>query len=101
MGFRFRRSIRLFPGVRVNLSKGAPSVSVGERGHTVNVSERGTRATVGLPGSGVSYTTPTSRRSIPWLWLIVLAIVVGAFWTGARADTNTPWVISGFGQVKG
>ena len=56
MGFRFRRSIRLLPGVRVNLSKSGSSLSVGRRGATVNFSKRGTRATVGIPGTGISWS---------------------------------------------
>jgi Protein of unknown function (DUF4236) len=56
VGFRFRRSIRLLPGLRVNLSKSGTSVSLGGHGATVNVSKRGTRATVGLPGTGISYS---------------------------------------------
>ncbi len=31
MGFRFRKSISIIPGVRVNLSNGAPSLSIGPR----------------------------------------------------------------------
>lgn len=62
MGFRFRRSIRLLPGVRLNLSKGTPSLSVGPRGLTANIGRRGVRTTVGLPGSGLSYTS----RTTPW-----------------------------------
>lgn len=31
MGFRFRKSINIIPGVRLNLSNGAPSLSVGPR----------------------------------------------------------------------
>jgi hypothetical protein len=61
MGFRFRRSIRLLPGVRLNLSKGTPSISVGPRGFTANIGKRGVRGTAGLPGSGLSYTTSTAR----------------------------------------
>jgi hypothetical protein len=57
MGFRFRRSIRLAPGLRINLSKSGGSLSVGRRGATLNFSGRGTKATVGLPGSGLSYST--------------------------------------------
>ena len=55
MGFRFRRSIRLLPGVRVNLSKSGPSVSVGRRGASVTVGPRGTHANVGIPGTGMSW----------------------------------------------
>ena len=57
MAYRFRRSIRLFPGVRLNLSRGGVSASLGVRGATVNLGKRGARATVGLPGTGLSYTT--------------------------------------------
>jgi hypothetical protein len=57
MGFRFRRSIRLAPGLRINLSKSGGSLSVGRRGAMLNFSGRGTKVTVGLPGSGLSYST--------------------------------------------
>lgn len=56
MGFRFRKSISLFPGVRLNLSKGGISTSIGRPGATINVGKRGVRGTVGLPGSGLSYS---------------------------------------------
>lgn len=55
--FRIRRSIRLAPGIRLNLSKSGVSTSIGPRGATVNVGgKRGPRATVGVPGTGVSFT---------------------------------------------
>ena len=58
MGFRFRKSIKLAPGVRINLTKkGVSSLSVGKRGATVNVGKKGTRGTVGIPGSGLSYSS--------------------------------------------
>jgi hypothetical protein len=62
MGFRFRRSIRLAPGLRINLSKGAPSLSVGGHGLTQNFGPHGARSTFGLPGTGLSYTTRRARR---------------------------------------
>jgi len=62
MGFRFRRSLKLFPGLKINFSKSGPSLSVGGRGHTLNVSIRGARATVGIPGTGLSYS---KRLSAP------------------------------------
>ena len=52
MGFRFQRRIRIAPGVRLNLSRSGISTSVGGRGFTLN--SRGT-ATVGIPGTGLSY----------------------------------------------
>jgi len=54
MGLRFRRSIRLMPGVRMNLSGSGPSFSVGPRGASVTLGKRGVYANLGLPGSGLS-----------------------------------------------
>jgi hypothetical protein len=60
MGFRFRRSVSLFPGMRINLSKSGPSVSLGGGGATLNLSKRGTRATFGIRGTGISYQVSSS-----------------------------------------
>ena len=58
MGFRFRKSFKIFPGVRVNMGKGGfTSVSVGGRGLTYNVNKKGKkRITAGIPGTGMSYS---------------------------------------------
>ena len=56
MGWRFRKSIKIMPGVRINLSKTGVSTSLGGRGATVNVSKRGVRGTAGIPGTGLSYS---------------------------------------------
>ena len=62
MAFRFRKSIKILPGVRVNLSqKGISSVSIGKRGATVNINDKGTKITLGIPGTGLSYTTKTNK----------------------------------------
>ena len=54
MPIRFRRSFTIFPGVKVNVSKGGISLSVGKRGATLNFSKRGVSQTVGIPGTGLS-----------------------------------------------
>jgi hypothetical protein len=54
MGFRFRKTIKLFPGVKLNFSKSGLSTSIGGPGATINISKRGTRGTVGIPGAGIS-----------------------------------------------
>lgn len=56
MGFRFRKSIKVAPGIRINLGKKGASVSVGKRGANVTVGKTGVRTTVGAPGTGLSYT---------------------------------------------
>ena len=85
MGFRFRKSIKLFPGLRLNLSKSGVSASVGVKGATVNISDRGTRGTVGIPGSGISYSeklstpehTARSERTTPPSGGMSLGTVLG------------------------
>ena len=55
--FRFRRSIKLLPGVRWNFGKKSTSLSIGGRGANYTVGgPRGSRTTVGIPGTGLSYT---------------------------------------------
>lgn len=65
MALRFRRSFKIVPGVRLNLSGKGASVSLGSRGFHYTIGQQGTRTTVGLPGSGVSWTTyqPYPRRN--------------------------------------
>lgn len=62
MGWRFRKSIKIVPGVRVNFGKKGASVSVGGKGATVNISSKGTRYTVGIPGTGVSYSEFVKKK---------------------------------------
>lgn len=63
VAMRFRRSKKLFPGVSVNLSKGGVSLSLGGRGlrHTIGTS--GSQTTAGIPGTGLSYTERTRKKS--------------------------------------
>ena len=57
MGLRFRKSVKICKGVKVNFSKSGASLSLGGRGHSMNFGGRGTRATFGIPGTGLSYST--------------------------------------------
>lgn len=66
---RFRKSVKVMPGVRLNFSKSSVSTSIGGRGGTVNLSKRGVRSTVSLPGTGLSWSSNSGwkegRRSKP------------------------------------
>jgi hypothetical protein len=107
MGFRFRRSVKILPGIRLNFGKRGVSTSIGVRGAHVTFGRTGTRTTVGLPGSGLSYThldkphreTPTlaapeeirpgsASRGGLWIILIVVAVVVVGI--GRLAATSPP-----------
>lgn len=61
--FRFFRRVRLGPGVTMNLSKSGPSFSFGVRGAHVTVGRRGMRRTIGIPGTGVFYTSRSGHHS--------------------------------------
>lgn len=67
MVWRFRRSIKIAPGIRINLNKKSTSVRIGPRGLGHTISSTGKRTTtVGIPGSGLSYsetTTPNKKRA--------------------------------------
>jgi hypothetical protein len=54
MGLRFRRTMQIIPGLRLNLSRSGPSMSFGSRGFHYTVGMKRTRTTVGIPGSGLS-----------------------------------------------
>ena len=56
MAWRFHRRLRLAPGFSLNLGKTGASLSVGIRGLHTTFGRR-TRTTIGLPGTGLSYTT--------------------------------------------
>jgi hypothetical protein len=109
VGFRFRRSVKVFPGVRINLSRSGISTSIGMRGAHVTVGHGKVRETIGLPGTGISYTqtqgTQQEARSeaqpaeviepLPkgtawrgWLWIaLTIAILVAIFFaTGCTGN---------------
>ena len=55
--FRFRRSIKIAPGIKINLNKKSTSLTIGRRGVHTTINGSGVRNTIGLPGSGLSYTS--------------------------------------------
>jgi hypothetical protein len=60
---RFFRRKQLLPGVRLNLSRSGPSLSFGVRGAHVTVGRRGVTRTVGIPGTGIFYTSRTGHHT--------------------------------------
>lgn len=57
MGFRFRKSVKIVPGVRLNIGKKSVGISAGVKGARVSVNSSGRKTTtVGLPGTGLSYS---------------------------------------------
>lgn len=86
MGLRFRKRIKIIPGIWLNLSKSGISTSDGGKGLTVNLKKGNTKTTAGIHGTGLSYseTSPGNadspaqvRRMHPaWFWALLVVIVV-------------------------
>jgi hypothetical protein len=109
MGFRFRRSVKILPGIRLNFGNRGVSTSIGVRGAHVTLGHGKVRETVGLPGTGLSYThvstphqsatdapgeaqspavsdvLPKSRAWRGWLWMVLLVAVTATFYRLARS----------------
>ena len=105
MGFRFSKRLRVAPGIRLNLSKSGVSASLGTRGAWLTFGRRRARATLSLPGTGLSYSetlggppprrTPATapapepiaasepvprRRRYAWLWLVLVLLGIPLVW---------------------
>ncbi len=64
MGVRFRKSINLGGGFRVNLSKTGIGYSWGIKGYRVTKTGKGTtRTTVSIPGTGISYVHENGKNN--------------------------------------
>lgn len=63
MGLRFRKSIKIAKGVRLNINKNSVGLSVGGKGARYSINSSGRRtATVGIPGTGLSYSQTTNSK---------------------------------------
>jgi len=71
VGFRFRRSLKVLPGVRLNFSRSGASVSLGPRGLRHTIGPKGSRTTIGIPGTGLSWTEYSSRNKRQTDWIPV------------------------------
>ena len=57
MGLNFRKSIKIANGVRLNIGKNGVSLTLGKKGMHYTINSKGkSTATLGIPGSGVSYS---------------------------------------------
>ncbi len=64
MGLRFKKSVKIAPGVKVNLNKKSAGITVGPKGSKVTVNTKGRKTvSVGVPGSGLSYTKSSDGTS--------------------------------------
>ena len=53
MAWNYRKRIKIFPGVHLNLSKGGVSTSIGPKGAKVSIGKKGTYLNTSIPGTGL------------------------------------------------
>ena len=63
MGMRFRKSVSLGKGARINFGKSGMSLTVGGRGASTTFSKRGVYSNLSIPGTGISYQTKIAGPS--------------------------------------
>lgn len=64
MGLRFRKSVKIAPGVRLNISKKSVGISAGVKGYRKSINSSGRVTTsIGTPVAGVSYVKTENLKS--------------------------------------
>lgn len=64
MGLRFRKSVKIAPGVRLNIGKKSVGVSAGVKGYRKSINSSGRVTTsIGTPVAGVSYVKTENLKS--------------------------------------
>lgn len=63
MGWNYRKTINIMPGVNLNLSKNGPSLSLGPKGMKYNINSHGSRIRCSIPGTGIYYTKNLNNAS--------------------------------------
>lgn len=91
MGFRFQKRIRIFKGLTLNLSKSGSSWTVGRPGASVNIRDDKVTGSVGIPGTGLSYSQSlhdSESQNVSearhggatvLFWLVLTAVLVYVF----------------------
>lgn len=65
MGFKFRKSIKVAPGVKVNVTHKGVGVSAGVKGARISTGPSGSRITTSIPGTGISYEQRIGKKKGP------------------------------------
>lgn len=117
MGFRFRRSVKIIPGVKLNFSKRGVSTTLGVKGARYTMGSGGRRtASVGIPGTGISYVTTQNKHAVKKLSqntaryhsktiTLILCLMLGLlgvhrFYVGKKG-TGILWLFSAGGFIIG
>lgn len=62
MGFKFRKSFKIAPGVKLNFNKKSTGITLGGKGVHYTLNSKGKRTTsIGVPGTGLYYSTSSGN----------------------------------------
>jgi hypothetical protein len=102
VGFRFRRSFRIAPGIRLNLNSKSTSIRIGPKAFGYTVSSKGHRPTTTSKSATRAFRPlreASARGSVPgaegprrgrvWLWIFVVICVlvaIGHLYRGSNVD---------------
>lgn len=104
MAFRFRRRIKVAPGVHLNIGKNGVSTSIGTRGASITMGSKGTYINTSIPGTGmynrqkIGNNSPSQNISnnggcggivLVWFFLIISLPLAYFAWLGESIE----WVI--------
>lgn len=64
MGWRYRKRIKILPGIHLNISKSGISTNVGVKGASVTFGPKGTYVNTGFPGTGLYRRDKVHEESI-------------------------------------
>lgn len=65
MGLRFRKSVKIAPGIKLNFTHKSVGISAGTKGSRVSVNSNGrVTKTFGIPGTGISYTETSNLNQL-------------------------------------
>ena len=107
MGWRFRKRVKIAPGVNLNFSKSGTSVTVGGKGASVNVGKKGVYGNVGIPGTGIynreklsNVTAKPKDEPEPLtggsfvIAAIIVSILAGLFFAWALGNMTLTFIIA-------
>lgn len=64
MGFKFRKSVKIAPGVKLNFGKKSTGISIGNKGGGISFNTKsGVRTRASIPGAGISYSSKLSSST--------------------------------------
>lgn len=78
MAIRFRKTIKLAPGLKLNIGKKSASVRMGGKNLGYTVGTKGRTTSASIPGTGLGVTSRTNTGGADINWFVVIGWLAGA-----------------------